>query len=128
MQRTFRHHLSIVVAGLAVFGLTGCTSLRPITSDPPASAVLLLSPFTIEQLSKATFPAGEYRPLYEDDGGYYYQAPTKIVANAMFSYMYDGGLYLKRGGTAPSDWFVVSQGGRLIMGPLKTIPPHQMMR
>ena len=126
MQRTFRHCVGFIGAVLAVIGLTGCSSLRTISSDPPASAVLLFAPFTIEQLSKATFPSGEYRPLYEDDGGYYYQAPTKIVANAVFSYLYDGGLYVKRGATEPTDWFVIGQGGRITMGQLKTIPPHQM--
>jgi hypothetical protein len=126
MQRTVRHHVSFLAAVLAVVALTACSSLRPITSDPPASAVLLFAPFSIEQFSKATFPSGEYRALYEDDGGYYYQAPTKIVANALFSYLYDGGLYVKRGATEPTDWFVIGQGGRITMGPLTAIPPHQM--
>lgn len=128
MERTFRHHVRFIVAILAGLGLAGCSSLHPITIEPTVSVIVLTAPFSIEQLSKATFPSGEYRVLCEDDGGYYYQAPSKIVANALFSYLYEGGLYVKRGAKEPTKWYVIGQGSRITMGELKTIPPHQMKK
>jgi hypothetical protein len=128
MERSFRRWVRFVVAGLVGLVLAGCSTLRPITTEPPASTIVLTAPFSIEQMSKATFPAGEYRALCEDDGGYYYQAPTKIVANALFSYLYEGGLYVKRGEDQPTEWYIIGQGSRLTRGQLKTIPPHQMKR
>lgn len=126
MERSFRNRFGFLVAVVAVLGLAGCSILRPISSKPPASAVVVTAPFTIDQWSKATFPSGEYRPLYEDEGGFYYQAPAKVVANALLTFMYDGGLYVKRGGTEPTAWYVVGQSGVITMGPLKTNLPCEM--
>jgi len=128
MERTFRQLVGFIAAVPVVLGLAGCNAVRPISSasKPPASALVISAPFSIDQLSKATFPAGEYRPVYEDNGGYYYQAPSKIVANALFSYMYDGGLYVKRGETEPAAWFIVGGGGLMDTGPLSSMPPCQM--
>ena len=117
-----------ISAGLICLILTGCTSLRPISSKPPESAIVLSAPVTIREIvTTATFPAGEYHPLYEDDGGYYYQAPTKVVANDIFSYMYDGGLYVERGTNEPTKWYVIGQNGQKTLGRFKTIPPHQLI-
>jgi hypothetical protein len=126
MERSSHRFVGFIAAVLAVLALAGCSPLRPISSAPPASAVVIATPFTIDQLSKASFPAGEYRPLYEDAGGYYYQAPSKVVANALFTFMYDGGLYVKRGETEPTQWYVVGQSGVITMGQFKTVPPHEM--
>lgn len=120
--------IALITAGLIGLLLTGCSSLRPISSTPPESAIRLNEPVTIHEfLSKATFPAGEYHPLYEDNDGYYYQAPSKIVANDLFSYMYDGGLYVKRGGTEPTEWYIIVQNGQKNMGRFKTVPPHELI-
>jgi hypothetical protein len=125
MKKAFHPFIGFIAAVTAALGVAGCGHLRPVSSTPPVTAVVVSAPFTIDQLSKATFPPGEYRPLYEDNGGFYYQAPAKIVANALFSYMYDGGLYVKRGETNLTQWYVVSQGGMITRGQLKTEPPHE---
>src|SRR5450631_1604235 len=97
--------ITMITVSLAGLLLTGCSSLRPISSKPPESAIMLTAPVTIREfVTTVTFPAGEYRPLYEDDGGYFFQAPAKVVANDIFSYMYDGGLYVERGTNEPTKW------------------------
>lgn len=126
------HHtpmrLSNLMIVLMALVLAGCASLRPLESKPPASAIVLKSPVTVRELfSKEIFPAGEYRPLYEDDHGFYFQAPAKIVANDIISYMYDGGLYVQRGDNAPTKWYIVFQNGQKQMGTFKTIPPFELV-
>ena len=129
MGRAFRRHLGLIAVLLAALGLTACDTVRPISPNstpPPPSAIVVSEPFRIDQLSKATFPSGEYRPYFEDNKGYYCQAPSKIVANALFTFMYDGGLYLKRGAAAPTQWYVIGEGGLVNMGPLSTNAPCEV--
>jgi len=56
-------------------------------------------------------PAGEYKPVLEDNSGYYYEAPSKIAARDIFSYVADGGLIIKRGETKPSKWYALDDLG-----------------
>ena len=120
--------ITTIAVGILGLFLTGCSTLRPLASKPPESAIVLVEPVTIREIfSKATFPAGEYRPLFEDNGGYYFQAPSKVVANDIFSYMYDGGLYVKRGTNEPTHWYVVGQNGQKTVGRFKSIPAHKLI-
>src|SRR5436190_5502484 len=110
--------IAIITFGLFSLLLTGCTSLRPISSKPPVSAIVLKTPAKFPGfLYTVTFPAGEYRPLYEDSGGYYYQAPAKIIGHDIMSYMLDGGLYVERTTNEPTKWYVIDpQYGQMRMG------------
>jgi hypothetical protein len=112
----------------------GCSSLqlkssppKPIASKPPESAIVLSEPVTVNDKGAANvFPAGKYRPLYEDRGGYYFEAPAKVLVNDVASFGYDGGLYVVRGATEPTQWYVISPGGKK-MGRFKKIPQHTLV-
>jgi hypothetical protein len=121
--------IAIITFGLFSLLLTGCTSLRPISSKPPESAIVLKTPAKYPGfLYTVTFPAGEYRPLYEDSGGYYYQAPSKVIGHDIMSYMLDGGLYVERTTNEPTKWYVIDpQNGRMRMGQCKPLPEHTLI-
>jgi hypothetical protein len=115
--------------------VTGCSSLpqlkssppKPISSRPPESAIVLTAPVTVNAKGATNvFPPGRYRPLYEDKGGYYFQAPDKVLVNDVASYGYDGGVYVRRGSTEPTEWYVMGASGKT-MGHFKTIPPHTLV-
>ena len=79
----------IIVKALAVALLiTGCGSLhkqssfRAIASHPPVAAIELIKPAAVsEEGATTTFPPGKYRPMYEDDHGYYFEAPRKVIVD-----------------------------------------------
>jgi hypothetical protein len=87
--------------------------MRPLSSKPPLPRIVLAAPVDNRAFSgllppipyHVILPAGEYRPLYEDDRAYYYQAPTKVVVNDLASSLYDGGIYVQRGTTTPTGWY-----------------------
>jgi hypothetical protein len=120
-----------LVVGLAVFVLLGCATLRPISSPPPRAKMVLGAPFTSSGWNgllppikySVILPPGEYRPLYEDDQYYYYQAPSKVVVNDLSSLMFDGGIYVARGTTTPRGWYYIDQDGSQNLGQFKTLPP-----
>jgi hypothetical protein len=109
--------------------LAGCTSVRPLSSTPPAPVITLTTPATVRGIfSKATFPAGEYKATLEDNGGYYYQAPGKIVANDILVWMYDGGLYVKRGTEVPDQYYLIKENGQTTIGRFGTLPTYELKR
>jgi hypothetical protein len=91
--------------------LSGCASMRVLSSTPPVKRLVLEKPaeFTFGLGTKITLPVGEYKPVMEDDKGYYYQAPSKVVARDIFSYVADGGLYVRRRETVPSRWYAIDE-------------------
>jgi hypothetical protein len=110
------NHLRILLALFAVCFTVSCASIRPLSSKPPYSSITLNKPFSWGDgviLIKIEMPAGEYKPLYEDDKGYYYQAPQKITGRDSFwPLLMDGGLYLKRNMTKPDQlYFIRNQYG-----------------
>ena len=114
--------------------LAGCSSLhsgssfRAISSTPPASAIKLTAPAVVtDQGTTTTFPEGKYKPAYEDEGGYYYEAPGKVLVDDVGVYGFDGGLYLPRGKTAPSGWYMIRPNGRRTAGHFKTPPIYQLV-
>ena len=100
---------------------------KPISSKPPESAIVLSEPVTVNDKGATNvFPAGKYRPLYEDRGGYYFEAPTKVLVNDVASFGYDGGVYVARGATEPTQWYVISPSGKK-MGLFKKTPQHTLI-
>ena len=115
--------------------LSGCASIRVISSDPPVKTIVLNHPveFTFGLGTKLSMPAGEYKPILEDNAGYYYQAPSKLAARDILSYVADGGLFIKRGEEAPSKWYALDDlggGNRNIMktGPLPKVFPARVIK
>jgi len=122
-----------VLASLAVLALAGCATMRPLSSKPPLAKIVLSVPFTSSGWSGilppvkygVILPAGEYRPMYEDDQYYYYQAPAKVVVNDLTSLMFDGGIYVTRGTTTPRGWYYVGEDGTQTFGKFQTPLPLQ---
>jgi hypothetical protein len=128
MKRPIR---SQTLAGAMTFALclivfAGCSSIRPVTSTPPVSAIVVSEGFTVHELSRENFPAGEYKPVFEDGDGFYYQAPIKVIANLMFTYVGDGGLYLKNGEKEPSQWYFITEGGHMTRGTFTVAPKCEL--
>jgi hypothetical protein len=131
-RRPKRLHAHFAVILVVLLGV-GCSSLqqdsspRSISSKPPESAIVLTAPVTVrDQTATDTFPAGKYRPLYEDRGGYYFEAPAKVLVDDVAVFAYDGGLYVARGAAAPTRWYVSRPNGKT-MGRFKKIPPHTLV-
>jgi len=136
MSHTDLRRLFFLVAGLAVIMLPGCATggLRPLSSKPPRDRIVLPAPLTSFWWAgilppikfSVILPAGEYRPLYEDDQYYYYQGPAKVVYRGALdigSSLFDGGIYVARGTTTPRGWFYVDQDGSQNFGRFDTPPP-----
>jgi hypothetical protein len=84
-------------------------------------------------------PAGEYRPVYEDADGVYFEAPSKIIMKENFVGInlpgnpFDGGIYLHRNNPQVAKIYSVvsrNQGGeiqRMLKGgrPEKPMLPRQ---
>ena len=119
--------LFVVLLEVSCSSLRQDSSFGPISSKPPASAIILTAPVTVgDQTATDTFPAGKYRPLYEDRGGYYFEAPTKVLVDDVAVFAYDGGLYVARGATAPTHWYVSRPSGKK-MGRFEKIPSHTLV-
>lgn len=102
----------LIIASLSV----GCASISPIKSKPPYSKIVVNEPFSWGDgvlTLKVNMPAGTYTPAFEDNEGYFYQAPQKITGrDTFYPLIMDGGLYLKRGLTKPDMlYFIRSQTG-----------------
>ena len=127
MSRAFLS-TTFVVAVLA----TSCSSLhkassfRAIASEPPVSVIELITPATVsEEGATTTFPVGKYKPEYEDDHGYYYGAPAKVIVDDVGVYGFEGGVYIERDKTAPTHWYLIRPNGRRSMGKFKTPPMYK---
>jgi hypothetical protein len=134
MHHAIARRLLIIVAGLALFVLAGCATMRPISSPPPLAKIVIPAPFSTAAWAgylppikyTVILPAGEYRPLYEDDQYYYYQAPAKVVVNDLVSTLYDGGIYVARGSTTLGGWYYTDEeNGCQRSGQFSAPPPHR---
>jgi hypothetical protein len=119
---------------LAALFTSGCSSLhrgstfRAVSSQPPVSAIELTAPAMVTEMgATTTFPAGKYRPAYEDERGYYFEAPRKVLVDDVATYAFDGGVYVLRGQTAPTRWYVIRPNGRRSMGRFKTPPVYNAL-
>ena len=115
----------LLVGAAAV--LVGCASVRHLESAPPAKAINLPETVAMKSLGVETIlPAGDYLPVMEDDKGYYYEAPTKIILNDTATQISDGGLYLTRGSSAPTHYYSTTRRGLTAIRKLKTVPQDEL--
>jgi hypothetical protein len=100
--------LSVLIAAML---LVGCASITPLKSKPPYSKITVNKPFKWGDgifLIRLDYPTGTYLPLYEDDDGYYYQAPQKITGrDSWMPLLIDGGLFLERGKQRPDHVYFI---------------------
>jgi hypothetical protein len=128
-----QHTLTIAVlcaalAGCSHFQHGSSSSFHAIDSDSSKPSIELTVPAVVsDQGATTTFPAGKYKPVYEDEGGYYYEAPGKVILDDIATYAFDGGVYVKRGHTNPSRWYVIRPNGRRTTGRFKTPPMYKVV-
>jgi len=115
--------------------LAGCNTTghashpRAITSTPPIKAIELTVPATVsEEGATTTFPVGKYKPVYEDDHGFYFEAPGKVLVDDIATYAFDGGVYVERGRTEPTHWYIIRPNGRRSSGKFRTIPTYKVIQ
>jgi len=92
--------------------LPACASITPLKSKPPYRKICVNRPFSwgdgIILTCRVDMPTGAYTPLYEDEGGYYYQAPQKITGrDSWMPLLLDGGLYLERNERKPKKIYII---------------------
>ncbi|MEZ0256127.1 MAG: hypothetical protein ACAI37_12660 [Chthoniobacter sp.] len=120
-----------VLASVFALAFASCDTIRPIASKPPLEKVDLAQPFTAAWKNSmvplvkysVTLPAGEYRPLLEDDQFYYYQAPSRVIYKDLNSSLLEGGIRLAHGSPIPRGWFCVGEDGTVFSGDFKTPLP-----
>ena len=118
--------MSLLASGCSSFH--SGSSFRAIQSKPPASAIELKVPAVVtEEGATTTFPVGKYKPEYEDEHGYYYEAPRKVLVDDIGVYGFDGGLYLSHDKTAVTGWYLIRPNGRRTTGHFKTLPQYKII-
>jgi hypothetical protein len=125
--------LLLLLASVAAISFAGCDTIRPIDSTPPLAKIELAHPFAatwkngVMPLVKYSviLPAGEYRPLFEDEKFYYFQAPSREIYKDINSSVLEGGIRLARGATVPRGWYCVGEDGVMFTGDFKTPLPAQ---
>lgn len=127
------------ILGLAIIAgflsAAGCntfdrhSSFKALTSEPSLAAIELLKPAMVtDQGATTTFPPGKYKPVYEDEHGFYFEAPRKVLVDDVGVYGFDGGVYIERGKSTPSQWYVIRPNGRRTMGRFKTAPVYKAVQ
>ena len=108
-----------IIWGIVAMFTAGCShfgsgsSPHEISSTPPASAIVLKEPAVVSAEGATTkFPA---------------EAPEKVLVDDVAVYAFDGGLYVERGKTAPTHWWIVRPNGRRTMGHFKTLPSYKLV-
>ena len=137
MKHALTRPLLLAAAALAFATLAGCATMRPLSSKPPLARIVLPAQFDNKAWAgllpplpyHVILPPGEYRPLYEDDQYYYYQAPSKVVVNDLSSSLYDGGVLVARGTTRPYGWYYVdsTENGSINEGPFSKPLPAKLL-
>ena len=110
MQARPKTRLFVIAATSILFA--GCNSFnhgksfRAIESTPPIKAIELEAPASVsgDEGATMTFPVGKYKPAYEDDRGFYFEAPRKVLKDDIATYAFDGGVIVERGHTEPTHW------------------------
>ncbi|MBU2977099.1 hypothetical protein [Alteromonas sp. C1M14] len=92
--------------------IVGCANIVPITSSPPYSKIDIESSFSFGEsnifLIDLNFPKGTYLPIYEDEDGYYYEAPHKLTGNdGGIAILIDGGIYLDKDKNEPDKIYII---------------------
>jgi len=130
-----RPRTAVLAIAMSSMLLAGCNSFnhgsgfRAIASTPPIKAIELTVPASVsDQGATTTFPVGKYKPAYEDDHGFYFEAPRKVLVDDIATYAFDGGVYVERGQTEPTHWYIIRPNGRRSTGKFKTIPSYKIVQ
>jgi hypothetical protein len=107
--------------------MVGCASVRHLQTTPPAKTITLPEAVTMKSLGIETIlPSGTYVAVMEDDDGYYYKPPEKLILNDMATQIADGGLYLKKETVVPTHYYYVGRRGLTSIRKLKVSPDFDL--
>ncbi|HEY1769172.1 MAG TPA: hypothetical protein VGG02_02805 [Chthoniobacterales bacterium] len=111
-----------VLALATVFGCAGCAgdrNYRAIDQTSPTGARRCLELRYETQVATLHFPNGTYELAAEDDAGFFYHAPAKILENTVNGPLFlDGGLYLPKSGRRALRGYIYWYGGLVHVGNL----------
>jgi hypothetical protein len=106
--------MPILFIGIAAI-LGGCATVQLLQSKPPYSSITVHEPIIWGDAvltKKFQYPVGKYLPKFEDENGYYYAAPDKVVTrDTFFSSLNEGGLFLGKGEASPTHVYILSNQG-----------------
>jgi hypothetical protein len=115
------------VAAAIAFALSSCASdgrYRPIApgEGPPIPRAIVLR--NERAISTMHFPRGVYRLEAEDNHGYYYRAPRRLMKHAFAGFQpYNGGIFMRKKAPRELRGYVVWAGGRTKIG---NFPPTKV--
>jgi hypothetical protein len=100
---------------------------NPISSKPPAKAVVADSEFSVGDgliIKKFIYPAGTYRPVYEDSKAHYFAPPGEQirVKDTGMELGSQGGIYWEKGLSTPSKVYFTGNFGMKVPWDKKDMP------
>jgi hypothetical protein len=118
--RWFRRPAPVIFAcfALAVL-LTSCASSGRAPANSAASIPRVIELEQEQSVSTFHFPRGLYSLQSEDDAGYYYRAPRRLIKHSFAGFAkYDGGLFVPKNDPNALRGYVVWAGGLTKIGNL----------
>jgi len=99
----------------------------PLSSKPPAKAVVADSEFSFGDgfiVKKFIYPAGTYRPIYEDSKAHYFAPPGEQirVKDTGMELGSQGGIYWEKGLSTPSKIYLTGNFGMKVAMDKKDMP------
>jgi hypothetical protein len=124
------HHTTKGIALAGSLLLCSCAATLtpiPISSSPPAKAVVANSEFSVGDgviIKKFIYPAGTYRPIYEDSKAHYFAPPGEQirVKDTGMELGSQGGIYWEKGLPAPSKVYFTGNFGMKLPWDKKDMP------
>lgn len=106
-------------AALISGGCAGSRNFHPLDESAASAAPRFLELRRSAQSATLHFPAGIYVLTAEDDAGFFYQAPQKIVENSFSGPLrHEGGVYLQKSRRGHLRGYVYWYGGLVHVGDL----------
>ena len=124
------HHIKKGIALASSLLLCSCVATltpSPISSPPPAKAVVANSEFSVGDgviIKKFIYPAGTYRPIHEDSKAHYFAPPGEQirVKDTGMELGSEGGIYWEKGLPAPSKVYFTGNFGIKVPWDKKDMP------
>jgi hypothetical protein len=99
--------------------LTSCASDERVQPTATETVPRIIELNHEQSIATFHFPRGSYAFESEDDAGYYYRAPRRLIKHSFAgSEQYDGGLFVLKRDRAVLRGYIVWAGGRTKIGNL----------
>lgn len=124
------NNIQKVMALASSLVLSSCAATltpSPISSKPPAKAIVADSEFSVGDgliIKKFIYPAGTYRPVYEDSKAHYFVPPGEQirVKDTGMDLGSQGGIYWEKGLSTPSKVYFTGNFGIKVPWDKKDMP------